>query len=77
VRVRVSPGSPSHTIAALFLRQVSTWRSRQLSAMLSLPPTNHFALGAFHSRTRSHFRDQRSSSACSAQKLSGSSTLRR
>jgi hypothetical protein len=38
-------------MAALFLRHVRTWRSRQLTLALSLPPTNHFACGGFQSRT--------------------------
>ena len=37
--------------AALLRRQVRTWRSRQLALTLSLPPTNHFASGGFHSST--------------------------
>src|SRR5213592_939963 len=43
--------------------------------MFSVPPTNHFAKGELHSRTRSHFRDQARACACSAQNPSGSFTL--
>ena len=43
--VRRSPGSPSQMIAALLRRGPRTWRSRQLTLALSLPPTNHFACG--------------------------------
>ena len=49
--VRVSPGSPSQWNATLSPRPASTWRSRQLSDTLSLPPTNHLAKGSSHSRT--------------------------
>src|SRR5207244_9875835 len=63
-------------MAALFLRQVSTCRSRQFSDRLRVPPVNHFAKGGVHSNTRSHLFDQRSVSACSAQKPSGSLRLR-
>ena len=42
--VRVSPGSPSQWIATLSPLPASTWRSRQLSATLSCPPTNHFGV---------------------------------
>src|ERR1041384_8080607 len=62
-------------MAALFLRQVATWRSRQFSERLSTPPRNHLAKGAFHSTTLSQRRDQRSVSAWRAQKPSGSRRL--
>src|SRR5205814_8519301 len=38
----------------------------------SFPPTNHFAYGGFHSRTRSHLRSQSSCSAHPAQNPSRS-----
>src|SRR4030095_5734564 len=60
--------------AALFLRQVERWRSRQLYEMLVLPPTNHWANGGFHCSTRFHFLNQCSSSARLAQNFSGSRT---
>src|ERR1700678_2143863 len=63
-------------MAALFLRQVATWRSRQLYERLILPPRNHFAHGAFHSSTLSHGLNQWSSRATSAQKPSGSAAAR-
>src|SRR5664279_1303149 len=63
-------------MAALFLRQVSTWRSRQLYEKLILPPRNHFAHGVFHSRTFSQGLNQCSSRAMSAQKPSGSAEAR-
>ena len=34
-------------IAALFRRGPTAWRSTQFSQTLSLPPSNHFAFGAF------------------------------
>ena len=49
--VRVSPGSPSQWKATRSPRPASTWRSTQLTATLSLPPTNHLANGSFHSST--------------------------
>ena len=49
--VRVSPGSPSQMMAALFLRHVAACRSRQLYERFNLPPTNHLAKGRFHSST--------------------------
>src|SRR6478672_11122512 len=45
----------------------STWRSRQLYATLSLPPTNHLANGRSHSRIVCHSLVQSSASACAAQ----------
>ena len=74
--MRTSPGSPSQMMAALFLRQVWTWRSRQLYERLILPPTNHFAHGQSHSSTLSHGLNQCSSRAMSAQKPSGSAAAR-
>ena len=70
--VRVSPGSPSQWKATRSPRPASTWRSTQLTATLSLPPTNHLANGASHSRTRDHGSAQVSRSACASQKASGS-----
>ena len=58
--------------AALLRRAVRTWRSRQLTLTLSLPPTNHFAKGGFHSSTRFHGADHSSSRAKDSQKPSGS-----
>src|SRR5690606_18405676 len=53
----------------------STWRSTQLYATLSLPPTNHFANGAFdQSRTCVHFVSQCRRSACFAQNASRSAS---
>ena len=52
--MRVSPGSPSQMRAALVRRAVVMCRSRQLWETLSLPPTNHLALGAFHSSVFVH-----------------------
>src|SRR6476659_1333367 len=47
VSVRLSPtGSPSHWMATRSPLPASTWRSTQLYATLSLPPTNHLANGA-------------------------------
>src|SRR5262249_54147232 len=71
--MRTSPGSPSHTRAALFLRQVWACRSKQLYERLIWPPTNHLAQGEFHSSTLSHFLNQWSSLATPSQNLSGSS----
>src|SRR2546427_19621 len=69
----LSPGSPSHISAALSRREVPRCRSRQLSEMLILPPTNHCACGGFHFKTVSHFRNQCNSlSAKRAQNSSGS-----
>src|SRR5580693_9235057 len=72
VRVRISPGSPSQIIAALFLRQVEMWRSRQLCARFIFPSTNHFAHGTFQSSTFVHGSNQSSSRAIFPQKISGS-----
>src|SRR5438094_5817282 len=63
-------------MAALFLRGPSRWRSRQLELTLILPPTNHWACGSFQTSTLSHFLNQCSDSACSAQKPCGSSLAR-
>ena len=49
--VRVSPGSPSQWKATRSPRPAATWRSTQLTATLSLPPTNHLAKGRSHSST--------------------------
>src|SRR5689334_15063036 len=73
--MRCSKFSPSQMIAALFLRGPVRCRSRQLNERLSFPPTNHLANGGLdQSRTRSHFLNQSSSDARSAQNLSGSSS---
>ena len=48
-----------------------TWRSRQLSATLSLPPTNHFAYGGFHSSAFFQGLNQWSSLARCSQNLTG------
>src|SRR5256885_13853739 len=67
--VRVSPGSPSQWKATLSPRPASTWRSTQLYAAFSSPPTNHFANGGFdQSRTVFHLVFQCRRSACLAQK---------
>ena len=67
--VRVSPGSPSQWKATLSPRPAATWRSRQFSETLSLPPTNHLAKGSSHSQMVCHSSDQSTSSAaCRAQK---------
>ena len=52
--VRVSPGSPSQWNATWSPRPAATWRSRQLSLTLSLPPTNHLAKGSSQSQIVSH-----------------------
>ena len=70
--VRVSPGSPSQWKATRSPRPAATWRSTQLTATLSLPPTNHLAKGRFHSSTSVHGVSQVSRLACDAQKASGS-----
>ena len=65
VIARVSPGSPSKWMATLSPLPAATWRSRQLWATLSLPPTNHLAYGSSHSQIVSHSVSQSSSSpAC-------------
>src|SRR5580765_3276054 len=74
VNTRISPGSLSQMIAALFFLQVVTCRSRQLYERLISPPTNHFAHGQFHSNTLSHFLNQCSSFATRDQNASGFST---
>src|SRR6185503_8274373 len=74
--VRLSPGSPSQWSATCSPCPASTCRSTQLTATFSFPPTNHFANGASHSRTLSHFCAHVSRSACSAQKPSRSSSAR-
>src|SRR5438046_9689961 len=73
VRVRLSPGSPSQIIAALFPRKPSglRCRSRQFSEMFSFPPTNHFAKGAFLYRTFFHLAIQTSSLASRAENFPG------
>src|SRR5215217_6603075 len=71
VTSRSSPSSPRQWNATRSPLPASTWRSTQLWATLSLPPTNHFANGGLdQSSTWSHFSCQSSASACSAQKPS-------
>ena len=72
--VRVSPGSPSQWKATRSPRPASTWRSTQLTATLSLPPTNHLAKGRFHSSTSVQGVSQVSGSAWASQKASGSAS---
>src|SRR5438552_16343327 len=72
VSTRRSPGSPSHTSAALFRRAPLRCRSRQFADMFSFPPTNHFAKGGSHSRTVDQGAIQASPFAIRAQKTSGS-----
>ena len=43
----VSPGSPSKSMRDPVAVPAATWRSTQLYATLSVPPTNHCAKGAF------------------------------
>src|SRR5258708_34747028 len=71
VSVRRSPGSPSQIRAALFRRDVSMWRSTQLTETFIFPPMNHFAWGGVHSSTVSPFLNHSSSSACDAPKACG------
>jgi len=68
-----SPSSPSQMIAALFFRQVSRWRSRQLALALSLPPVNHFVSGISPSTTWSNGSIQSRFPAISPQNPAGSS----
>ncbi len=68
---RLSPGSPSQMMAALFPLPSSTCLSTQFSQTLSLAPLNHFAFGAFHCRTESHFFCHFRSLASRAQKVFG------
>src|SRR5208282_6285754 len=75
--MRESPGSPSQMNATLLRRPSVRCRSRQLYAALSLPPTNHFANGKFHSRTLSYGLNHESSSPHSPQNFSGSCSARR
>src|SRR5260370_24213435 len=58
-------------MAALLGRWVVRCRSRQFSERLSFPPMNHFAKGAFHSRTFRQGFCQESSFASRDQNLSG------
>ncbi len=51
VSVRLSPGSPSNTSAALLRRAVPMWRSTQFTDALSFPPMNHCAWGGCQSST--------------------------
>src|SRR6476661_8840172 len=79
VRLRLSPtGSPSQWMATRSPFPASTWRSTQLYATLSLPPTNHFANGASdQSSTSVNGVSQDSRSACFAQNASRSSSASR
>ena len=72
--VRVSPGSPSQWKATRSPRPAATWRSTQLTATLSLPPTNHLANGRFHSSTCVHGVSHVSRLAWAAQKARGSAS---
>src|ERR1700736_602378 len=74
VRLRLSPtGSPSQWMATRSPFPASTWRSTQLYATLSLPPTNHFANGASdQSSTSVNGVPHDSLSACFAQNASRS-----
>ena len=72
--VRVSPGSPSQWKATRSPSPASTWRSTQLTATLSVPPTNHLAKGSFHSSTSVHGVSQVSLVACEAQNARGSAS---
>ncbi len=72
-----SSGSPTQWKAILSPLPASTWRSTQLYAALSLPPTYHLANGGLsQSTTRSHFVSQSSRSAASAQNASRSEAAR-
>src|SRR5688500_5756946 len=71
VSVRLSPGSPSHSSAAFCRRGPCTWRSRQFTEALSLPPMNHLAKGGFQSSAFVHGLIQDSSFACFSQKRTG------
>src|ERR1041385_3083815 len=51
MRLTSPAGSPSQTSARRPARPARPWRSRQFTDALILPPTNHFALGGFQSRT--------------------------
>src|SRR5680860_1075571 len=78
--VRLTSGeSPSQWKATLSATSVSIWRSRQLELRLSLPPSNQriFALAKSWVWTESHFLNQVTRSATSAQKASESSSERR
>src|SRR6478672_11820963 len=79
VSVRLSPtGSPSHWMATRSPLPASTWRSTQLYATLSLPPTNHLANGASdQSSTSVNGVSQVSRLACFAQNASRSSSASR
>src|SRR6266513_2919461 len=74
---RTSPaGSPSQISATRPPLPARTWRSRQFTEALSLPPRNHLACGGFHSSTRSHGLLHSSCFAQSAQYPSGSRRAR-
>src|ERR1700682_2009846 len=79
VRLRLSPtGSPSQWMATRSPFPASTWRSTQLYATLSLPPTNHFANGACdQSSTSVNGVSHDSRSACLAQNANQSSPAAR
>src|SRR5262249_4772272 len=63
-------------MAALLRRGPLRWRSTQLTLALICPPANHWACGSFQTRALSHFFNQASASACSAQTAAGSSLAR-
>ena len=71
MRTRESPGSPSQISAALFFLGPSMCRSMQLSATFSLPPTNHFEYGGFHSSAFFHGLNHVSSRARCSQNFTG------
>src|SRR4029077_10691972 len=78
VSSRLSPGSPSQRIATRPPLPASTWRSTQLYATLSFPPTNHLANGASdQSNTSSNGVSQDSRLACFAQNASRSASASR
>src|SRR2546430_8452683 len=58
-------------IAALLRRCVVRCRSKQFSDRFNFPPMNHFANGAFHSKTFRQRFCHKSSPASRAQNLSG------
>src|SRR4030095_4979672 len=64
VRVRTSPDSFSHIIAALFFVILLMCLSRQFTEAFIKPPVNHFAKGGFQSRVLSHLLLHVKLSAC-------------
>src|SRR4029077_13320032 len=79
VRLRLSPtGSPSQWMPPRSPFPASTWRSTQLYATLSLPPTNHLANGACdQSSTSVNGVCQDNRLACFSQNASRSSSASR